>query len=223
MRKNRALGVLVLLALTGSVFALTQQSQPAVTPQAAPQNGRQAKEAGKRIPEHVAYRQLFRHVVFLKQRAQEVERRGEDARSLRAFYQQRAGIDDRQAALLERIAAESEREVAQQDARARAVIDDFRADFPGGQIPQGQRLPPPPAELKALQEERNNLILRARERLRAALGEQEFARFDDYVQNSVAPGVSAEPLNRQRPAAPAGPRKQSPSLVTPPREGGAQR
>ena len=74
------------------------------------------------------------------------------------------------------------------------------AQYPGGQLPHGEKPAPRPAELRALTEERDALVLRTCDRLRASLGEDEFKRFDDFVKHSVAP--NAKQLNAaQAPAA----------------------
>ena len=51
--------------------------------------------------------------------------------------------------------------------------------------------PPPPPELFAMQQERNAIILQARERLHAAFGEEEFTRFDQFVQKRIGSQVKA--------------------------------
>lgn len=95
-------------------------------------------------------------------------------------------LNDAQARALESIAAATLQEVEQQDARARRIIDAFRAQYPNGIVPKGKKLPEPPPELKVMQEERNAMILRGRDRLRAALGEQEFARFHQFAMRRFA-------------------------------------
>jgi hypothetical protein len=84
--------------------------------------------------------------------------------------------------LLDQVTFECEEELAQQDAKAQAVIDNFRKHFPVGPLPEGVTLPPPPPELTVMQEERNAIILRARDRLRTAYGDQAFAKFDAFVK-----------------------------------------
>lgn len=74
----------------------------------------------------------------------------------------------------------------EQDARARVVIEAFRARYPGGVLPRGEKLPPPPPELLLMQEGRNAILLHGRDRLRATFGEQEFTRFHDFVMRGFA-------------------------------------
>ena len=133
------------------------------------------------VPEHVIYQHLFHHVFLMGERA---------------GYKSQAGLTDEQARLLSEVAAEGEREVQQVDARAKVIIDAFRARYPGGRVPSGEVPPPPPAEIRALQAERNAAILRARDRLRAAFGEQEFSRFSEFVRNRVAPNITQLPPRR---------------------------
>lgn len=71
----------------------------------------------------------------------------------------------------------------QQDEKAQKIITAFRARYPGGKVPQGESLPPPPPELTRLWEERKAIILHARDRLREAFGEQKFKQFDAFLNN----------------------------------------
>jgi hypothetical protein len=80
-------------------------------------------------------------------------------------------LDDGQARALGEVAAECQSRVAEVDARAKSVIEAFRAQPPGGQRP----------DLAALEEERRSIIMQAREKLRTAFGEEVFRRFDTYV------------------------------------------
>jgi hypothetical protein len=76
-----------------------------------------------------------------------------------------------------------------QDERAKAIILAYKAQYPGGRVPHGELPKPPPAELRALSEERDAIVLRSRDRLKEALGEGEFNRFNSFVKERVAPNV----------------------------------
>ena len=134
------------------------------------------------IPEHVAYNFLFLSVASFRKKATE---RGKPE-AINSALQREAALSDMQARLLDEIAAATLKEVDLQDARARVIIEAFRAHYPGGIVPQGEKLPPPPPELKAMQEERNSMVLRGRDRLLAVFGQQEFGRFNKFVMNRFA-------------------------------------
>ena len=142
-------------------------------------------------PTAVVYSALFHHVTGVIQQADETQRQGKDASSLRALFRDKANLSDVQARDLDRIATDCVREVAVQDALAQQIIGAFKARFPPGRLPAGVKLPPPPPELKQMQEERDAMILRARDRLRVALGENEFQRFDEFVTKRVGSAIDA--------------------------------
>lgn len=105
----------------------------------------------------------------------------------RDLYKTAARLSGTQAAALERIALECQRELKRQDGRAFEIIKEFRRRLEQrGAAPEDA---PPPAELAALQEGRNRIIRRAKERLAAALGAGEFARFDGFVRAAVKVSV----------------------------------
>jgi hypothetical protein len=70
--------------------------------------------------------------------------------------------------------------------------------FPDGKLPKSGS-PPPPPELKALWEERNAIILRARDQIRAVFGEEEFARFDNYAKYHHGANTSRVTINPVNP------------------------
>lgn len=171
-------------------------------------DGRKAESPHEQVPQYVIYRQLFRHIVTLKKKAGEDERNGRDGAPLRSLYKRNAKLNDAEAAILEQIAEESDRQISELDAQAQKIIAEARAQHPGGELSPGETLPPPPAELGALQEFRNNAVLQARDRLRALFGEEAFARFDSFVQRDIAPNIKPVRLGIPRPAMPNSPRQQ---------------
>jgi len=153
------------------------------------------QSANDQIPETVIYRQLFRHLEFLKQKADEKDANGGDGQSLRSYYKRHAKLSDLQQRDLEEVAAECNREAEKLDKKAKKLTDDFRAKNPGGKLAEGELPPAPPAELAQLWNERNNVITQAREKLRATFGEQEFQRFNEYVKRGVMPNIKPVKLN----------------------------
>lgn len=168
------------LAAAGVVFS--RQPTPAAAP---PTQTSPSRPAG--APDHAVYRMLLHHAYLLEEKAEEADREGrhDAARAYRSALKDQAGLDERQARVLARHAADCEREVAAQDARARVFIEARRSHY----MATGTPLPPSP-ELEAMQQERNRIILGCRDRLRESLGEREWARFDGFVRAEVAPRVT---------------------------------
>lgn len=186
-------------------FLGTARAVPVSRQQPSP--GRPAEETRQRaVPAHAVYNEFFYHVNFLKQKADKEEQAGKDAAMLRTFYKRQAKLDDAQLQLLDRAAAGLGRRLEQMDRRAQQLIERFRADVQALELAPGQTPPAPPAELKAMQAERDALVLRARDELRAALGEEAFGRLDGYVRQHIAPRMSAERFDRPRPDNPNRPR-----------------
>lgn len=188
MSKKHLLVVFTFAALAVGALAVNQ-SVGSTKP--IPQDDSTQAEAGYAVPEHVIYRHLFHHAYAMNQEADKAERKGDSnaAFSLRAVYKREAELNDVQARVFSEVAAECEREVNEQDRKAKVIINAFRAQYPGGRVPNGEPLPPPSPELAQMQNERNAIILRARDRLRAALGEEEFSRFKRFVRVRVAPNI----------------------------------
>lgn len=193
--KKKAISVLcIVLALCATIaftsFPLANNTATANkdVPAGAPLGTRESPNPAS-APEHVIYRQFFRHIAALKSRAKEVEREGRSGKKLRAHYKDKMGLSDQHARLLDQIAADTEREVAVLDAKAKKIIDELYARYPKGVVPSGEQLPPPPAELQKLQRERDYSTLRARHRLQTMLGEHGFRQADEFLKLNFAPNV----------------------------------
>ena len=137
------------------------------------------------IPEHVLYRHLFHHVVALKKKAEDLEKDRKDATQFRTHFKRQAQLSDEQVRVLDLVAAQYDEQEKVLDARAKPIIDAYKAQYPGGQVPHGQKPVPPPAELRSLSEERDALALRGRDQLRAVFG-YDFERFHKFIKTRVA-------------------------------------
>ena len=200
MKKKRALiGLLAAVAVTTGLAFKFQSSQGQKLNRQQP---------AQSIPNYEVYHQLFHHHVAMKKKAIELEKLGNDGKFLRGFYQREAKLSNEQARIFDEIASSCEEEVVKQDIKAGAIIDEALARNGNGKLAKGTSPPEPPAALKSLWDERNAIILRAKERLQVAFGAQEFARFEEFVKSNIESRMTSTPANRQRPATPMGPRRQ---------------
>ena len=182
---NRNYGIVVLSTpfLVISIFTFSKQVEVKGTQES---KSRLASTPNESIAtERSYYSHLFHHIVFLNRKADEQEQSGKDGEPLRTLYRRQIGLSEKQSRALYEISLDCVNAVAQQDKKAKQIIDQLRAQYPSGKIEQGEKLRPPPAELQAMQEERNQIILAARNRLRSALGEENFSRLDAFVKTSV--------------------------------------
>jgi hypothetical protein len=224
MNGNRIAVALCLMSLTTGAFALSRRPQEKESPQPAGQTlmnrtpsavaekGLRAVTAGQdpaltnappagrpdAIPPHVVYDELFYHVTFLRKKADEIEREGKDASPLRSFYKKEAKLNDQQESLLAEIASNCRRDVEEMDKRARQIIKAFRQRVQAMHIQPGETPPPPPLELKTMQDERDAAVLRARDLLRANLGEDAFRQFDAFVQRNIKLQIKPVSVSEER-------------------------
>lgn len=192
-RRQLAISLCIATLAAGAIFLWTPAPKAALPPAGELQELARPRKISP--PPQVVYSALFHHVVAVRQQAEAEELQGRDARSLRSIFREKADLSEVQAHLLDGIATDCVREVAAQDARAQVIISAFKARFPPGRLPLGVKLPPPPPELTQMQEERNAMILRARDRLRLSLGEDEFQRFEGMVTRQVASSIQPVALH----------------------------
>lgn len=179
--------VIAVVLIATAVLAFSSQINPAAQTR--------AQSGSREAPDEIVYRHLFRHVAAFKAKADEAERQGKEARHYRRFFKHKANLSDEQAQILEQIASQCALEIEAIDERAKPIIEAYKAQYPNGQVPRGQTPSPPSPELQQMTKERNELVLRKRDELRAAFGENEFKRFREFVKNKVAVNgnaVSAE-------------------------------
>lgn len=190
MNIRRMLAVLITAAMAIAVFSFTRITQPAAqsSKQGSQQSSQQSVEPD--VPDEIAYRHLFRYVGKVKKEAEELEGRGKDATSYRTHFKRAANLSEYHARALDNIATQYLSEVQVVDARARQVIESYRAQYPGGKVPKGETPAPPPSELKQLREQRDAITLRYRDSLHSTFGEDEFTRFNTkFVKKRIAANI----------------------------------
>jgi hypothetical protein len=149
------------------------RQQPASTPRSLP-------------PDQVVYGAFFHFVVELQKEATDLENEGKKGDTLRSYIQTQSGLNDEEARELDEIAVACVEQISQQDARALTVIQKFQSQFPGGKVPAGMKLPPPPAELTELQQERDQIVLAAKSQLAAELGDASFDKVAKFAERRIA-------------------------------------
>lgn len=186
MNVLRILTVAIATSIAISVFSFTVLKQPVA--QSSTQTLQRSVQP--EVPDHIAYRHLFRYVAKLKSQAEDLEGRGKDATSYRTHFKRAANLSEYHARALDSTATQYVSEVQVVDARARLVIQSYRAQYPDGKVPQGETPAPPPSELKQLREQRDAITLRYRDSLRSTFGEDEFNKFNSkFVKKRIAPNI----------------------------------
>lgn len=148
-------------------------------------SGARAILPGKTPPDHAAYDLFFRQLARLHHKAALLDQQGKDGMTLRSMLAQRVGLDPPQAQILEEVAFSSLEQAMALDQRAREIIRQAHAKHPEGKLNPGEPIPLAPPELRSMQIERDNIFLRARDRLRAELGDWNFETFDRLLKESL--------------------------------------
>jgi hypothetical protein len=153
------------------------------------------------FPLSARYGILFRRLAGTQSGKQESSAATKTAESHYAdLLQHQVHLSDEQTHALVEIAVECQRRVADVDARAKTMIAAFRAQSTrptDSTDEQSTSKPAPPPGLAALEEERNSIIMQSREKLRTALGEEVFQRFEQYLtSHGSGRTFTLPPLNR---------------------------
>ncbi len=145
-------------------------------------------------PKIVVYRQLFKHMEYLENKAKQVDLARADASPLRNYYKTIARLSDWEDYRLKEIAASTNAAVDALDQKAKVLIDAIRARHPDGKLATGEKLPEAPKELADMQTARNQLLQKAIEQVHAAFGDKRYQEFDTFVETKVSPKVSWIPV-----------------------------
>lgn len=177
------------LAAIVSLAPLIGMLQGVALAQAAPQTI-------KAMPDQRIYRFLLRKAAAFNDRANLWDAQGKNGNGLRSIIKTSARMSDADFQTFNQVALEHEQEVKNLDARAMVLLDAYRAQYPGGVVPHGQKPAPVPVELKILQAEKDAITSRSIERLKASLSSEAFAGLDSYARRTFRqnlPGVVAPP------------------------------
>jgi hypothetical protein len=135
---------------------------------------------------------------MFKKKADVAEQHGIDRSNLRFLVAQKGGLNESEAKMLESIAVQCEKDVAAQDAKAKVIIDAYRAQHPFGIVNKSLPIAPAPPELDSMWQQRIQIILAARDQLRNQLGEQAFGKFDQVLKKPAAvSGLGPSPVYRK--------------------------
>ncbi|HEY0049073.1 MAG TPA: hypothetical protein VGB68_07295, partial [Pyrinomonadaceae bacterium] len=184
--------------------SITRVSGQGETPSPTPTPRLNLYTDAKPMPPELAYWALFQEIQALKDKDGESLAQSERTNFKNSFYTNRLGLESSQFAAVDTAATECLANIQPIDQSAREIIKKYRAQFPNGELkkiqpsspPNKQQparpqksfesLPPVPAELKQLQNQKNQIILNAKEKIKQSLGQAEFAAFDSSVQKNAA-------------------------------------
>jgi len=123
----------------------------------------------------------------LEDYAAKKEAAGKDGSKLRTLHQQAAGLSEEEGRILSGIKDQCNQDLAAVNAKIGDAIKALRADF----TPEKLRNMPPPADLLALFDQRNQIVNSAIDELKVELGNESFQKLDDYVKKNFRAGVVA--------------------------------
>jgi hypothetical protein len=141
------------------------------------------------MPDYVVYDVLFNMVKVFDREAAKLESEGKSGKIWSEYFKRESDLTDEQVATLRKVADEFAVEIEPNRTRAMQIIKETRAAFPNGKIKEGDVPPPLSNELIALQQQRQEIALRYRDRLQNLLGNEVFGQFSqDILQNHLVCG-----------------------------------
>jgi hypothetical protein len=201
MNKKQILMTLCVVVLTTSVLAFDKPTQIAKrifgfvsqaqatkqqnSPTAKMQNDTiQEVVTNNSMPDYVVYDVLFNMVKVFDREAAKLESEGKNGKIWSEYFKHESGLTGEQVATLRKVADEFAVEIEPNRTRAMQIIKEARGAFPNGKIKERDVPPPPSNELIALQQQRQEIALRYRDRLQNLLGNEVFGQFSQYLQQN---------------------------------------
>lgn len=143
------------------------------------------------VPESVLWSVIFSLPQRLDAAAEKARGVGEDDSLWSHYFVRQARISPVSSQLLRETSARFSDEVAPIDQQATLVVRQLReknpqpSSNPDVSIPEVSAIPD---ELKSLQNQKDEITLRHRDSFRGAIGEEEFAKFSEFLTNEFAKG-----------------------------------
>ena len=141
-----------------------------------------------------SYRLLFRRAAIYKKRSDDATLQSQDKTHLRRILPVGLQLNSEDAARFEQIALDCQYDLAPLEAEIRVAIMKFKARFPGGKVPHGADMQPPP-ELATLAGIEDSVVLRYRDLLRAGMERENFQRTEGKVRDLFGSGATKIQLN----------------------------
>jgi hypothetical protein len=140
------------------------------------------------------YWHLLMYQNHLDSIAADHEKQGKDSVWLQFHLQQRLGFTDAEFAPVRESAQRLEKTIAGIDAKAKAIIKAGRAQYGKGLLPSGVQ-PPGWEQLKELNQERETAIADEISKLNDALGADDAAKLQEYIEKEFSSDVTASPIH----------------------------
>lgn len=147
------------------------------------------------VPPEVIYLFLFKEVAAFEEKANEAPGLGEDPEVYRTVYKRLANLTNAQSDFLKKTAAACLKELKFKDETARRIAERLRSDYQK-QSSQGlaPEVPPVSPELTKLQTQREAIILKYRDVLKAGM-EDGFSNLESYVENHITSNIKINDNN----------------------------
>lgn len=147
-------------------------------------------------PTPVSLPHLYWHLLMyqnhLDSAAAANEKKGKDGSWLRGHIQQKLGFTDSEFTSMRESAQRLEKTIAAIDAKAQAIIKVDRAQYGKGLLPAGVQ-PPGWSQLQDLNQERETAITDEISKLNDALGPENAAKLQEYIQTNFSSNVTKSP------------------------------
>lgn len=144
---------------------------------------------------------------FLELEADKAQQRGENPQELRNYYRDLLGLTGASESALKSQSARALTTIRDIDQQIKTIIQTERAKFPRGEVRPGQTVPPPPAILAQLDQQKGAATLQGITELRGLMSGEDFEKVDRYLHQEFARNLTVLPVPSNPP--PAKPLSQS--------------
>ena len=148
------------------------------------------------VPDEIVYFILFNHLVGLKSQSEKLDAKGETLNYFK-LYEDQAKLDNSQSQFLFQTAQDCIDATRQVDRQAKEIITKARAKFPKGEVQSPEDIPPPPKELRELQQQKDDIVIHFRDVLKDGLRTDKFNEFNRFARQRIAPNVTTQLMKQE--------------------------
>jgi hypothetical protein len=183
-------------------FSTAAEQSPAVVVPAAelpfenktplpPPAGTEKTTPAQEAPPTVLWHMIFSLSRMTERQAERMNQQGRSGEAWSRYFIKRGALTAENEKVFKETAEAYLRELEPIDRRAKEVTAAMRARYPKGLIKDPKDMPQPPAELGELQKQKDALALRYRDSFKNAVSREAFDKFNAFLTNDFAKGVSA--------------------------------
>jgi hypothetical protein len=146
------------------------------------------------IHENMLWYIVFNFTKRLENEAEKANQQGQDGSLYTNYFVRQGHLSDEKDLILKETARKYIEEIDPLEQKAQKIMEELSAEYTKREPNSAQSPPPPTAELKKLQEQKDKIIVRYRDDFKLAIGEDAFNNFSLFLTTEFSEGATSRSI-----------------------------